>query len=420
MGVQTLSEVELKARQAREASRLLASTPTGVKNAALDAMADALVAQRTSLLEANAIDIPIAREKGISEAMIDRLTLNGKRIEGMAEGLRIVAALPDPVGEVIKGWKRPNGLQIRKVRVPIGVIGIIYESRPNVTADAAALCLKSGNACVLRGGTDAINSNRAIAGVLMESAQSVGVPANAIQLIENTDRTAANELMRMDKYIDALVPRGGVSLARAVAENATVPVIFDGGGICHTFVERSADLKMAEEIAYNAKVQRCSVCNAMETLLVDEAVSAAFLPNMCKRLADAGVEIRGCEKTRKLYPSASAASEEDWDTEYSAMILSVKVVADIDEAIDHITEHGTRHSESIVTTDYNAARKWQEQIDAACVYVNASTRFTDGYEFGFGAEIGISNQKLHARGPMGLEEITTYKYIIDGSGQIRS
>lgn len=420
MGVHTLSEVELKARQAREASRLLAATPTGVKNAALNAMADALMAEKSSLLSANAIDIPIAKEKGISEAMIDRLTLNDKRIEGMAEGLRIIAALPDPIGEVIKGWQRPNGLRIRKVRVPIGVIGIIYESRPNVTADAAGLCLKSGNACVLRGGTDAINSNKAIADVLMKSAEAAGVPANAIQLIENTDRAAANELMKMDKYIDALVPRGGVSLARAVAENATVPVIFDGGGICHTFVERTADLDMAAEIAYNAKVQRCSVCNAMETLLVDEPVAELFLPGICSRMAAAGVEIRGCERTQEVFPSAKAATDEDWDTEYSAMILSIRVVPNIDEAIAHITRHGTRHSETIVTTSYEAARKWEDEIDAACVYVNASTRFTDGYEFGFGAEIGISNQKLHARGPMGLEEITTYKYIINGDGQVRS
>jgi glutamate-5-semialdehyde dehydrogenase len=419
MGVH-FSEVELKAKQAREASRLLAATPTGVKNAALNAMADALVAGSQALLEANAIDVAVAREKGISEAMIDRLTLNNERIGGMAEGLRIIAALPDPIGEVIKGWQRPNGLRIRKVRVPIGVIGIIYESRPNVTADAAALCLKSGNACVLRGGSDAIHSNKAIADVLMKSAEAAGVPANAIQLIENTDRAAANQLMRMDKYIDALVPRGGVSLARAVAETATVPVIFDGGGICHTFVERTADLKMAEDIAYNAKVQRCSVCNAMETLLVDEPIAASFLPGLCSRMATAGVEIRGCDLTRKIFPSAEAATEEDWDTEYSAMILSIKVVQGIGEAIEHIIQHGTRHSEAIVTTNYGAARKFEDEVDAACVYVNASTRFTDGYEFGFGAEIGISNQKLHARGPMGLEEITTYKYIINGDGQVRS
>ncbi|MDO8586601.1 MAG: glutamate-5-semialdehyde dehydrogenase [Armatimonadota bacterium] len=420
MGVTTVSEVEQKARQAREAARLLASAPTGVKNAALLGMADAIVAEKADLLSANAIDVAAAREKGISDALIDRLSLNDKRIEGMAEGLNVVAALPDPIGEVIKGWRRPNGLRIRKVRVPLGVIGIIYESRPNVTADAAALCLKAGNACVLRGGTDAINSNKAIADVLMKAAQSAGVPANAIQLIETTDRAAANELMRMDKYVDALVPRGGVSLARAVAQNATVPVIFDGGGVCHTFVERTANLKMAEEIAYNAKVQRCSVCNAMETLLVDEPVAREFLPKICGRLAEAGVDIRGCDRTRAIYPAANLATDEDWETEYLALILSIKVVSGVDEAIEHITRHGTRHSECIVTQDYNAARKFEDEVDAACVYVNASTRFTDGYEFGFGAEIGISNQKLHARGPMGLEEITTYKYVINGDGQVRS
>lgn len=417
MGV---SEVELKARRARQAARQLANTPTGVKNAALVGMADGIMAKKDALLAANAIDVAAAREKGISDALIDRLTLNDKRIEGMAEGLKIVVALPDPIGEVIKGWRRPNGLKIRKVRVPLGVIGIIYESRPNVTADAAALCLKSGNACVLRGGTDAIQSNKAIADALMRAALTAGAPENAIQLIETTDRAAANELMRMDKYIDALVPRGGIGLARAVAETATVPVIFDGGGLCHTFVERTADLKMAEEIACNAKVQRCSVCNAMETLLVDEPIAEKFLPGMCARLAAAGVEIRGCERTRAIYPNAKAATEEDWDTEYLALILSIKVVSDIGEAIEHIAEHGTRHSEAIITQDYNTATRFQDEVDAACVYVNVSTRFTDGYEFGFGAEIGISNQKLHARGPMGLEEITTYKYLIDGNGQVRS
>jgi len=415
----TVSEVELKARQAWEAGRRLVSTSTDVKNAALLGMANSIVDQSATILEANKIDIANARGKGISDALIDRLTLNDKRIEDMAEGLRIVAALPDPVGEVLGGWKRPNGLKIRKVRVPLGAIGIIYESRPNVTADAAALCLKAGNACVLRGGADAINSNKAIADILTNAADASGVPANAIQLIETTDRAAANELMRMDKYLDALVPRGGIGLARAVAETATVPVIFDGGGLCHTFVERTADLKMAEDIAYNAKVQRCSVCNAMETLLVDEPVAREFLPGLYGRLAEAGVEIRGCEKTRNIYPGASAATAEDWDTEYLALILSIKVVSGIDEAIDHITHHGTRHSEAIVTRDYEAAQRFQNEVDAAAVYVNVSTRFTDGYEFGFGAEIGISNQKLHARGPMGLAEITTYKYLIDGNGQVR-
>jgi len=420
MGATSESEVMRKGRLAREASRQLASTPTGTKDSALERMAQALLDESRPILTANETDIASARGRGISEALVDRLALNDERIEGMAEGLRVVAALPDPIGEVISGWRRPNGLRIRKVRVPLGVIGIIYESRPNVTADAAGLCLKSGNACVLRGGTDATNSNKAIASVLTRAAEAAGAPANAIQLIESTDRAAANELMRMDKYVDALVPRGGAGLARAVAENATVPVIFDGGGLCHTFVERTADLKMAEEIAFNAKVQRCSVCNAMETLLVDEPIAAAFLPGMCARLAAAGVEIRGCEKTRAIYPDAVPATEEDWQTEYLALILSIKVVSGIEEAIEHIAQYGTRHSEAIVTTDYNAARKFEDEVDAAAVYTNVSTRFTDGYEFGFGAEIGISNQKLHARGPMGLAELTTYKYVINGSGQIRS
>ena len=416
----TNSEVEQKALRAREAARRVASTPTGIKNAALEGMARGLLEGRRAILAANEADVARAREKGISDALIDRLMLNRKRIEGMAEGLRVVAGLPDPIGEVISGWRRPNGLSIRKVRVPLGVIGIIYESRPNVTADAAALCLKAGNACILRGGTDAIDSNKAIADILMRSAEDAGVAAHAIQLIESTDRAAANELMRMDEYVDALIPRGGAGLAHAVAQNATVPVIFDGGGLCHTFVERTADLTMAGEIAFNAKVQRCSVCNAMETLLVDEPIAGEFLPTTCRRLAAAGVEIRGCEKTRAVYAGATAATGEDWETEYLAMILSVKVVAGLDEAIEHIARYGTRHSEAIVTTDYSAARRFEEEVDAAVVYVNASTRFTDGYEFGFGAEIGISNQKLHARGPMGLAEITTYKYVVEGTGQIRS
>lgn len=420
MGISTISEVETKARQARDASRFLAATPTGVKNAALMAMADAVLSEREAILAANALDVADACARCVSEAMIDRLTLNDSRLQGMADGLRIVADLPDPIGQVIGGWQRPNGLQIRKVRVPLGVIGIIYESRPNVTADAAALCLKAGNACILRGGSDAINSNKAIANALIRAADSAGVPANVIQLIEDTDRAAASELMRMDKYVDALVPRGGLSLAKAVAENATVPVIFDGGGLCHTFVERTADLKMAEDIAYNAKTQRCSTCNAMESLLVDEAIAEEFLPGLCTRMAAGGVDVRGCETTLKIWPEANPATEEDWDTEYLAMILSIKVVSGIDEAIDHITRYGTRHSEAIITSDFNAAKRFENEVDAACVYVNASTRFTDGFEFGFGAEIGISNQKLHARGPMGLEEITTYKYIIEGSGQVRS
>jgi glutamate-5-semialdehyde dehydrogenase len=404
---------------AKAAARGLATTPTEVKNAALLAAAKALVERRDEILKANALDLDQAKEKGVSGALLDRLALSQKRIADMAEGLRVVAALPDPVGEIIRGWKRPNGLEIRQVRVPIGVIGIIYEARPNVTADAAGLCLKAGNACILRGGSEAINSNRAIAQIMAEAAERAGVPRNSILLIESTDREAARELMRMNDCVDALIPRGGAGLIRTVVETATVPVIETGCGNCHTFVEATADLAMAEEIAFNAKVQRPGVCNAMETLLVDEQIARQFLPKICKRLEDAGVEIRGCERTREIWPQAKPATEEDYYTEYLALILAVKVVSGVEEAIEHINKYGTRHSEAIVTQNIAAARRFEDGVDAAAVYVNASTRFTDGFEFGFGAEIGISNQKLHARGPMGLAEITTYKYVIQGSGQVR-
>jgi glutamate-5-semialdehyde dehydrogenase len=415
----TQSEVQHKAKLAKEAARALAATPTGVKNAALVAIAEALVEKSDVILGANFIDKERARINGASDTLLDRLTLDEDRIEEIAEGFFIVASLPDPVGEVIKGWRRPNGLEIRQVRVPIGVIGIIYEARPNVTADAAALCLKSGNACILRGGSEAINSNKAIAEIMAEAAVKAGVPENAIQLIESTDREAARELMRMNGYVDALIPRGGAGLIKAVVETATVPVIETGCGNCHTYVDASAELDMAHDIVINAKVQRPGVCNAMETLLVSEQIASEFLPTICGSLLDAGVEIRGCERTREICPEAKPATEEDYYTEYLALILAVKVVSGVEEAIAHINKYGTKHSEAIVTRDYDAARRFQQDVDAAAVYVNASTRFTDGFEFGFGAEIGISNQKLHARGPMGLQEITTYKYVIDGSGQIR-
>ncbi len=416
---ETISEVRQKAMLAKAAARALASVSTGVKNAALLGMAQAFIDRQDEIIAANAVDLDRAKEKGISGALLDRLTLNDKRIEGMADGLRIVAALPDPIGEVIKGWKRPNGLDIRQVRVPIGVIGIIYEARPNVTADAAGLCIKAGNACVLRGGSEAINANKVITKIMAEAALAAGMPDNCILLIESTDREAARELMRMNEFVDALIPRGGAGLIRTVVETATVPVIETGCGNCHTFVEASADLKMAEDIAFNAKVQRPGVCNAMESLLVDEKVADKFLPVMLKRFEDAGVEIRGCEKTRAIWPNATPATDEDYYTEYLALILAVKVVYGVDEAIAHINKYNTRHSETIVTSNFSTAKKFEDEIDAAAVYVNASTRFTDGFEFGFGAEIGISNQKLHARGPMGLQEITTYKYLIEGSGQIR-
>lgn len=420
MSTTTHCEVAEKARRAKIAARHLAATPTGVKDAALLKMADAFVQRQDEILKANAVDLERAKQKRISGALLDRLTLNEKRIASMAEGLHVVVSLPDPIGEVIGGGKRPNGLEIRKVRVPIGVIGIIYEARPNVTADAAGLCLKAGNACVLRGGSEAINSNKAIAAIMAEAAKEAGAPDDCILLIESTDREAARELMRMNEYVDALIPRGGAGLIRTVVETATIPVIETGCGNCHTFVEATADLKMAEEIAFNAKVQRPGVCNAMETLLVDEQIAAQFLPIIGRRLVDVGVEIRGCEKTLKILPDVKPATDEDYYTEYLALILAVKVVSGAHEAITHINNYGTRHSEAIVTSDFAAAKKFQNEIDAAAVYVNASTRFTDGFEFGMGAEIGISNQKLHARGPMGLEEITTYKYTVEGSGQIRT
>jgi glutamate-5-semialdehyde dehydrogenase len=355
----------------------------------------------------------------LSEALIDRLLLSEKRIAGMSAGLRDVAALADPVGEVIEGWKRPNGLEILKVRVPLGVVGMIYESRPNVTVDAAGLCIKAGNAVILRGGSEALQSNVALVRVIAEAAYAAGVPAGAIQLIETIERAAAQQLMRLNQYVDVLIPRGGEGLIRAVVDNATVPVIETGVGNCHVYVDESADLDMAERIVINAKCQRPGVCNACETLLVHEAVAEVFLSRVGPLLAEQGVEIRGCPVTRGILPDAAEATEDDWRAEYLDLILAVRVIAGFDEALTHIARYGTRHSEAIVTRDYDKARRFCDLVDAAAVYVNASTRFTDGGEFGLGAEIGISTQKLHARGPMGLRELTTYKYVIHGTGQIR-
>jgi glutamate-5-semialdehyde dehydrogenase len=419
--VQDIRDVVLAhAKRAREAARLLAGLSTQAKNDALEAMASALVDRQQELMEANAQDIAAGRQSGMSEALIDRLTLTEKRVADMAEGLCQVAALPDPVGEVIEGWTRPNGLQIRKVRVPMGVIGIIYESRPNVTVDAAGLCLKAGNAVILRGGSEAIRSNLALVRVIGEAAVAAGVPAGAIELIETTDRAAARELMRMNEYVDVLIPRGGAGLIRNVVENSTCPAIETGEGVCHLYVDGAADLEMAERVTVNAKVQRPSVCNAIETLLVHRDVAHRFLPSVAKHLREDGVELRGCERTRAILPDVVPATEEDWSAEYLALILAVKVVDSVEDAVEHITRYGTRHSESIITDDYPSARRFIDAVDAACVYVNASTRFTDGFEFGLGAEIGISTQKLHARGPMGLRELTTYKYVIEGEGQIRT
>ena len=420
MSTLAIEEVEDKGRAAKAAARMLATAGTNAKNAALAAMADALGTHQDAILEANGRDIAGARERGLTPHLIERLTLTPKRIGEMQTGLRQVAALPDPVGAVLSGWRRPNGLQITKMRVPLGVIGIIYESRPNVTVDAAALCLKSGNAALLRGGSEAIHSNVSLARVLQGALQEVGLPRECVQLIESTDRAAARRLMTLNESVDCLIPRGGASLIKTVVETATVPVIETGTGNCHVYVDTDADLAMAAEIVLNAKVQRPSVCNSAETLLVHGDVAPAFLPLVGRRLAEAGVEVRGDERTRALLPEATQATAQDWSEEFNALILAVRVVDSLDDALDHINTYGTRHSEAIITESYAAAQAFTDGVDCAAVYVNASTRFTDGFEFGFGAEIGISNQKLHARGPMGLEELTTYKYIVRGQGQIRA
>ncbi len=414
-----IQEVEIKGRAAKAAARTLATTGTDAKNAALLAMADALNTHHNAITGANERDLSAARDKGMTAHLVERLTLNTKRISEMAAGLRQVAALPDPIGAVLSGWRRPNGLQITKTRVPLGVVGIIYESRPNVTVDAAALCLKSGNAALLRGGSEAIHSNIALANVLADALEASWLPRTAIQLIESTDRAAARRLMTLNGFVDCLIPRGGASLIQTVVENATVPVIETGTGNCHVYVDKDADFAMAAAITLNAKVQRPSVCNSAETLLVHRAVAADFLQLLGPMLADAGVEVRADAAARALLPVANAAIEDDWYTEYNALILAVRVVDSLDAAIAHINTYGTQHSEAIVTESYAAAQAFTDGVDCAAVYVNASTRFTDGFEFGFGAEIGISNQKLHARGPMGLEELTTCKYIVRGSGQIR-
>jgi glutamate-5-semialdehyde dehydrogenase len=413
------NELILKGQRARAAASKLANLGTDIKNKALCAIADGLVRDYSFILDENSKDIEKARENGIPPAMLDRLSLNKSRIEQMADGIRQIAALSDPVGEVIGMVKRPNGLLIGKKRVPLGVIGIIYESRPNVTADAAALCIKAGNSVILRGGSEAINSNIAITRIMQKEGETAGLPEGAVELIESTDRETAAGLMRLNEYIDVLIPRGGAGLIKAVVNNATVPVIETGTGNCHVYVEKSADLEMAKNITINAKTSRPSVCNAAETLLVDRAIAKDFLPLVLPGLKNKGVEIRGSKDVELIYPDINPASEQDWATEYNDYILAVKVVENIDEAISHITKYGTRHSEAIVTSDYNASQKFLDEVDAAAVYVNASTRFTDGFEFGFGAEIGISTQKMHARGPMGLNELTTIKYIIYGNGQIR-
>lgn len=413
-------QIEAQANAAAMAARQLAGVSTAVKNRALRAMAEALCMGKNHILAENTADMENARQTGMKGSMLDRLLLTEGRIEGMAEGLRQVAELADPVGEVISGRQLPNGLTMTKVRVPLGVIAIIYEARPNVTADAIGLCLKSGNAVILKGGSEAIHSNKAIADVLTEAAENAGLPKDAIQFINITERSAVQDLIRMDQYVDVVIPRGGAGLIKMVVQNSSVPVIQTGIGVCHTFVDESADLAMAQDIAFNAKVSRPAVCNAMETLLVHEKVASEFLPAMLKRYDDAGVIVFGCAQTMAFDQKVQPATEEDWSTEYGDLRLAIKVVSGLDEAIAHITHYGTKHSEAIITNCYNNARKFQQQVDAAAVYVNASTRFTDGFEFGFGAEIGISTQKLHARGPMALPELTSMKYLINGTGQIRS
>jgi len=406
------------AKQAKEASYVLANASTAVKNNALAMMAKALGEMKAEIIRANQEDVANGRAKGLSEALIERLMLNDKRVDGMIQGLLDVLELPDPVGSgtIIK---RPNGLTLLKQRVPLGVVGIIYESRPNVTSDAAGLCIKSGNAVILRGGSEAINSNKAIVSALCRGLVEAGLPASCIQLIEDTSRERVQELFKLREYVDVLIPRGGAGLIKSVVENSLIPVIETGVGNCHIYVDEFADLDMARQILINAKTSRPSVCNAAETLLVHEKVAAEFLPKALAELQKLGVEIRACERTLQIYPDAKLATEEDWATEYLDLIIAVKVVDSIDEAISHINRYGTSHSEAIVTKDYDRANMFLARVDAACVYVNASTRFTDGGEFGMGAEIGISTQKLHARGPMGLEELTTVKYLILGNGQIR-
>ena len=406
-------------KRAKVASRGLKIASTATKNNALLAIADALCDNMEMVISANQKDIAAARSSGISEAMIDRLTLTESRIRSMADAVRQVVKLEDPVGKVENGFTRPNGLRISKTKVPLGVVAIIFESRPNVTVDAAVLCLKSGNACILRGGKEAIHSNKALAGIMRQAIAGAGISPDAILLVEDTSRESAAQLMRLNGYVDALIPRGGAGLIKSVVENATVPVIETGAGNCFIFVDDSANFDMAASIIDNAKTSRPSVCNAVENVLVPRAIAPAFLPQMAEALAHAGVEIRGCSETCAILPSAKPATEEDFYTEYNDYILAVKVVSGIDEAISFIESHSTHHSEAIITESYAHSQQFLSQVDSAAVYVNASTRFTDGGEFGFGAEIGISTQKLHTRGPMGLSELTTTKYIIFGDGQIR-
>jgi len=422
--------VALQARRARQASRGLAHAGSMLKEKVLRSIADALIAEAQtqgderadaprSVLAANARDMERARERGMNKAFLDRLALDPKRLLEMASSLGAVAGLPDPVGETVRVWNRPNGLSIGLVRVPLGVVGIIYEARPNVTVEAAALCLKSGNACILKGGSDGLETNRALVELMSRIGLAHGLPEGFMEFIDSPDRAAVSALLQQDESVDVIIPRGGEALIRAVVAESRIPVIRQYKGICHTYVDDGADLEMATRIAVNAKVSRPATCNAMETLLVHESVAGEFLPKVARELTERGVEMRGCPRCRAHWPGMKEATDSDYATEYLDLILSVKVVSNLDEALEHIARFGTNHSEAIVTRDLDRADRFQSEVDAACVYVNASTRFTDGYQFGFGAEVGISTGKLHSRGPMGLEDLTTKKYVIRGHGQIR-
>ena len=407
-------------RRARAAARQLAGAGTNVKNAALKAMAGGLRSRSAEILKASAADVAAARQAGTSAALVDRLTLTPDRLETMARSLDEIAELRDPVGEILEGYVRPNGLQIQRVRVPLGVVMVIYEARPNVTSDVAALCLKSGNAVILRGGKEALGSNLAIHRVLAEAVRAQGLPADAVQMIDNPDRALATALLKESRYIDVIVPRGGEELIRAVARESSIPVIKHYKGVCHVYVDDLADLDMAEAICFNAKVQRPSTCNAMETMLIHKDVAARFLPRIGRRLAEAGVEIRGCDRTRRLWPSAKPAAEADWYAEYLDLILAVRVVDSLQEAIDHIAEYGSNHTDAIVSEDLRHVQQFIRDVDSSSVMVNTTTRFSDGGEYGLGAEVGISTDKLHARGPMGCRDLTTYKWLVFGTGQLRT
>ncbi|MDQ7786564.1 MAG: glutamate-5-semialdehyde dehydrogenase [Thermodesulfovibrionales bacterium] len=411
--------VHNKALEAKEGARSLAKASSNQKNAVLAAMAGALQKNAERLISENRKDIQFAEKKGLSKALIDRLTLNEKRIHEMAEGLVEVVALPDPVGEITRMWRRPNGMSVGKMRVPIGVIGIIYESRPNVTADAAGLCLKAGNAVILRGGSEAIHSNKAIVNVLRNAVKKSGLHEGAVTFIDTADRQAITEMLKLEGIVDLIIPRGGEGLIRFVTENSRIPVLKHYKGVCHIFVDRDADLKMAEDICLNAKVQRPGTCNAMETMLVDKKIAKAFLPGMIKRFRNARVTLKGCPQTRKIDASVKEVQEEDFSREYLDLILNVRVVSDMDAAMEHIARYSSAHSDAIVTKDYGKAMRFLKEVDSSAVLVNASTRLNDGFQFGLGAEIGISTDKIHARGPMGLEELTCTKFIVLGDGQVR-